>query len=122
VAALPPEVGEPEGDLDEPEERQAEHPQEHPRPDAAGRRLAHEALAEARVEREDDDDHDERDEEADPQEQVVAPHLVELSRGKDLRGRDTRPVEPVGNLRLPERPGGQAPAGRERGREQAGER
>ena len=57
VPAVPPQRRDLEREPDEPDEREAEHREQHPRADRPGRRVAQEALAPARVEQEDDERH-----------------------------------------------------------------
>ena len=114
VASLPPVVEEPERSLDQPEDGEPQHPEQHPRADPAGGRLAHEPPAVARVEREDDNHDDERDEVADAQEALEVARFVEQIGVEHGRGLDVREPQAVRDLGLPERPGRGAETGGDR--------
>src|SRR5438270_62708 len=72
VAALPPELGETERELGEPDEGETDHPEQRPGADAPGGRLACEAGSVARVDREHDEERELREDEVGAQEPLVA--------------------------------------------------
>ena len=115
MAALPPEIQEPEGDLDEPDDRDSEHAQEHPGADAARRGLLGEAVAVARVHGEGGDEDERRGDVAPAEEALEVPRLVELRGDEHVRGLDRGQAQAVRDHRLPEPPGGDGPDGRQRG-------
>ena len=117
VVALPPEIDDRERQLGRPDEREAEHPEQHPRADRPGRRLACPAGAPARVrgERCDLREHSSpRQERLDGRE---ARRGVQLSSGEEPMRVDVRKMEGRRDSRAPEQPRGYAPH-RRRGNEQ----
>ena len=80
------------GSRDEPGEAEAEHREHHPGADRAGRRLAREARAAPRVEREDDDRRDGLAEHEPVEEPLVVLGPVNQARGEELRVRKARQV------------------------------
>ena len=90
---LPEEVGDLERQLDEPDDREAEHAEEHPRADPARRGLAHEALSSERVEDERAHRRQLREEEAQAQEALEAARPGERVRGEEAVRVDARQVQ-----------------------------
>ena len=72
VAAVPPDLREAERHLRDPDEGEPDHPEQHPRADPAGRRLLGEADAVLGVEHEHAEQDELRDDELDPEEELVA--------------------------------------------------
>ena len=68
----------------QPDEREAEHREQHPRADRPGRRLAQEALAPARVEQEDDDRHHGRQQRVDPAGTARSGRPSQQARGEEI--------------------------------------
>ena len=111
VAAVPPDLGETERHLRDPDQGEADHAQQHPRPDPACRRLTGEADAPAGVGDQDADEHELGDDELDPEEA-----LVPLGAGDHVRvdGKLTSgQVEPARHAALPERIRSRRPGSRE---------
>ena len=111
MPALPPQLSEAEGKLGEPHERQAEHPEEHPRANPPRRRLADERRALDRVDPEGDELGDQCQQRIDPEECLVARPAVELLLGEELRRIEVREGEVAGDARLPELEEGEDPRG-----------
>ena len=108
VAPAPPDLGQPERHLRDPDEREPDHPEQHPRPDPARRRLAREADPPARVGEQHADQHELGDDELDPEEPLVA------LRARDRLRRRCGRVDPFrararSGPGLPERPRGRHP-------------
>ncbi len=102
VAALPPELDEAERELEEPDQPEAEHGEEHPGPDRAGGGLTHELRADPRIDGDHGDDDDLRQDEVPADEALVALGLRE-GRGREERGLlDIRQLEAVRDDALPE--------------------
>ena len=89
---LPPVRGEPEREVDEPHDAEAEHPEQHPRADRAGRRLLRECDPAARVERERDEERDLGEEPVDVEEAFVP-----LGPGDDSGAEDPTDVDAAEN-------------------------
>jgi hypothetical protein len=120
VAPLPPELGEAEGELDQPEEREANHGEEHPRADPPGGRLAHEPVAVARVYGQDDEHCELGKQEVPAHEAPVIPGPLELGRAEeaiDIHGREAQAGR---DPRPPEEKRCRRPHAREREEDQAG--
>ena len=82
VPTLPPEVDDPEGDLDEPDDRETEHSEQHACADATCCGLPRKADAVTRVDGERPDEHDCGCHVAPAQEALEVPGLVELRAGE----------------------------------------
>ena len=109
VAAVPPRLDEPEGNLREPDEREADHPEEHPRPDPPGRRLAGERRSAPGVEREHDEQDELRGDEVGAQEALVRLGPFEQRGVEQGAGREVGTREAVRDAGLPERRSGESP-------------
>src|SRR5262249_27079817 len=111
VPPLPPQVENGERQLGNPEDREAEHPEQHPRPHRARSRIGHESGATPRIHGE----HEHVDDQpADPQQAVDARERVARMQ---LRSREVLPlvevrqIERAGHLRAPEEPRRHSPDG-----------
>ena len=89
VAPVPPHLGQPERHLRDPDEREPDHPEQHPRADPAGRRLAREADAPARVGEQHADQHELGDDELDPEEASRSGRRARSPAGRSVRARST---------------------------------
>ena len=98
VAPLPPKLGEPESELAQPDEAEAEHAEQHPGADPAGGRLPREARAVAGVEPERGEQH----------------HLGEEEPGRRGSARSPRPARRTAGRRRRRRRSAAARARRER--------
>ncbi|TMJ93649.1 MAG: hypothetical protein E6G67_11760 [Actinobacteria bacterium] len=79
VAPLPPEFGEPERHLDEPDEAEAEHAEQHPGADRTGRGLPDQPCAPRRIDGEHSDQGNLREQEVDSFEAFEARRSAELA-------------------------------------------
>ena len=114
MASLPPQRGHVEGQLRQPEQREAEHPEQHPRPDRPGCRLPREAHAPAGVHDEDDQLDHHRHRPRSCREPSVRRRRVQLRRGEIAVDRDMRKMERRRHARLPEQVRRHGPHRRER--------
>ena len=104
VAPVPPDLRQAERHLRDPDEREPDHPEQHPRADPAGRRLLRVVDPVLGVHHEDAEQDELRDHELDAEEELVAVGSLE----RFLRDAGQRAVaedEIVGDDALPERPG-----------------
>ncbi len=113
MTPAPPQRDDRERKLCQPDDRQPEHSEQHPRAQRAGRGLLREPHAVARVQRERREAHDEPEH---PQDQQEA--LEPLRPGDELRAEhpvdvDVRQRQAVGHHRPPEQPGDAEPPGDE---------
>jgi hypothetical protein len=116
VAACPPEVEQAEGELDEPDDPQAEHAEQHPGPDRPGRRLPAEARPALRIYPERREQHDLLEGPADaeqPLDVLCLAHDVAAEDGVDV---EWRQGEAPGDGGAEQQPGTAEPrSGGERG-------
>ena len=114
VAALPPELGEPERKLQEPDQPEAEHGEKHPGPDRAGGGLAHELRADPRIDGDHGDDDDLSEDEVPAHEALVALGLGERRGREERRLLDVGEFQAVRDDALPEEVGRDEPPGERR--------
>jgi hypothetical protein len=114
VAALPPDVRDGERQLGDPDEREADHPEEHPGADAPGRGFAGEAVASPGIESEDDDEYGERRDPVPAQEKLVALRAVEEGGIEEPVLVDVLNLQVVRNVRRPQQVGREKPCRRSR--------
>ncbi len=84
VLSLPPERRETEWKLRQPDECQAEHPEEHPRADSAGRGLADESRSPKREEAGRGDRRQRAQEGVDAEKRLIARGAIELGVGEEV--------------------------------------
>ncbi len=109
MAALPPDRHQPERDLGEPDDRKAQHPQQHPRADRAGGRLAHQPVAAPGVERQDDHQHELAEQAVDVQQSLVGGAAAQEGCAEQGSWIDVRERQPGGNRGVPEHVGSPSP-------------
>src|SRR5918912_1097010 len=97
MAALPPKTGQAERQLGEPNEREGEHPEQHPRTDTPRRRLTRETRAAPRVDGEDREQHDLRQDPVDLFEPPVAGRAGNLVCTEERPHPKTRQVQISGD-------------------------
>ena len=115
MPALPPEAQESERQLRDPDEREADHPEQHPGADRPGRRLAREPRAAPRVEAEDDELGELGERPVDRREAPERGRRVQLGGREQPAHRDLRQPEARGHRRPPEEIRGHRPDRREGG-------
>ena len=99
---LPPELGQAERELSDPQEGEADHPEEHPGADPAGGRLPRKTRTEAGVEPQHDDQSHLREDEVGPDEPLVVARLLELGATEVLPHLEPGESEVAGETRPPE--------------------
>src|SRR5581483_351880 len=115
VAPLPPEREDRERDRDQPDEREAEHREQHPRTDRAGSRLAREPRAAPGVQGEDNQRRNGLPEPEPVAELLVVLRAAQEGRREEALLRQSAQVQAVGNLGAhPEEERSRGPRPRER--------
>ncbi len=118
VPALPPELREAEGELDDPEDAEPEHREQHPGADTAGRRLADEPHAPDCIPCEHRHGRQLGEEEEPADDAFVVLGALELGGAEDLARIDARRVEARRHDALPEEVRGRCPDAGEREKEE----
>ena len=114
VSAAPPQPHNGDGQLGQPEDRQPQHPEEHPRPERPGGGLLGEPAAVARVDRERPDRHDDPEHPEDQEEALVPLGTIDERLAEDGVDVDVGEGQPVRDDGAPQQPREPDPAHDER--------